>query len=161
MSTKAREKNVSGTQPDSGERLAAVPESCLHVAAHIFHFSPLVSFCVYLVSRHPDGVVALPGWSYGIAKCVSMVWQAGLALRGEWWHSSHHPGSRAHCSRVLHLCLRVQKTDTAERNNNRKIIMNEEDAEPRVRDCQIACEIAQETEEDGKKMEKLLFTLVG
>jgi len=67
-----------------------------------------------------------------MAKRISMFWQAGLALRGEQWHSLHHPGLRADRSRVLHLCLRFQKTAAAERNNNRKIVLKEEAAESKV-----------------------------
>lgn len=70
-----------------------------------------------------DGVLALPS---------VFPWSGRLA-----WHSSHHPGSRADCSRVLHLCLRVQKTDTVERNNKRKIIMNKDDSELKVWDVKL------------------------
>lgn len=78
--------------PDAGERLAAALESSLHFSVHIFYSSPLGSYFLCLFC------LAAAGWSYGMARRMSMAWQVGLAFRGGQWHSSHHPGLRAdHC----------------------------------------------------------------
>lgn len=79
MSTKAREKNVSGTEPGSRECLAAVPESRPHTAAHTFHRAQLSGFVL----------VVSPRWGDGTAKRVSMLWPGT-----EEWHSSAWVKSR-------------------------------------------------------------------
>lgn len=113
-----REKNIAGVPPDVGECLAAALESYMQFSAHIFCLSQVVSYLLCLFC------LTLPEWGYGIAKCISIVRPAYLALRGEQWHSLHHPVLKADYCRVLRLCLRIQKTLTAESDNNRKIITN-------------------------------------